>query len=300
MKMTPATIPVFTKPEGAAETLQAYQAVLDHWPVPFDELTVPTSYGETYVIASGPEGAPPIVLLHALLATAASWYHNVAALSQAYRAYAVDVIGEGNRSRPSKPIRSLDDFLQWFSELIDRLTIDTLSLVGNSYGGFTAAYYAMKLPKRVHKLVLIGPAATISKMTPFYLHMFIPKALYGFLPKLPGQERTMRRSVDWMHAGLPFDPLWEPLFYRSMVYGGLINQVFPRVYSEEEFAQIKSPVLLILGENEVVYNNLPLAIRDAQALIPGLQVAVIPKAHHIAALAQPELVNQQLLRFLAE
>ncbi len=298
--MTAASIPVFTRPEGAVETLQAYQAILDQWPVPFDELMVPTSFGETYVIASGPEGAPPVVLLHALLATAASWYHNVAALSQTYRVYAVDVIGEGNKSCPVKPIRSLDDFLQWFVELIDQLKLDTLSLVGNSYGGFTAAYYAMKLPKRVRKLVLIGPAATISRMTPFYIHMFIPKALYGFFPKLPGQERAMRRSVNWMHAGLPCDPLWEPLFYRSMVYAGLINQVFPRVYSGEEFAQIKSPVLLILGENEVIYNKLPLAIRDAQKLIPGLQVEVVPKAHHVAALAQPELVNARILRFLAE
>lgn len=298
--MNTAPIPVFAKPEGATETLRAYQAVLDQWPVPFDELMVPTSFGDTYVIASGPESAPPVVLLHALLATAASWYHNVAALSQAHRVYAVDVIGEGNKSRPTRPIKSLDEFLQWFTELIDRLEVETLYLAGNSYGGFTAAYYAMKLPERVRKLVLIGPAATISKMTPFYLHMFIPKALYGFFPKLPGQERIVRHSVDWMHAGLLSDSLWEPLFYRSLVYGGLINQVFPRVYSSEEFAQIKAPVLLILGENERIYNRLQLAIRDAQKLIPGLQIAVIPKAHHITALAQPELVNQRILRFLAE
>ena len=296
----PSTIPVFTRPEGAAVTLQAYQSVLDHWPVPFEELMVPTSFGETHVIASGPEGAPPVVLLHALLATATSWYHNVDALSQEYRVYAVDVIGEGNKSCPTKPIQSLDDFLLWFIEVIDQLEIDTLSLVGNSYGGFTAAYYAMKLPDRVRKLVLIGPAATIYKMMPFYVHMFIPKALYGFFPRLPGQERAMRSSVDWMHAGLPSDPLWEPLFYRSLVYGSLINQVFPRVYSNEEFTQIKAPVLLILGENERIYNKLQPAIQAAKASIPGLQVEVIPKAHHIAALAQPELVNLRILRFLAE
>ena len=293
-------IPVFKSSQGEKEILRAYDAILDHWPVTYKELTIHTSFGETHIIASGPEDAPPVVLLHALLAGSVSWYRNVQALSQFYRIYAVDVIGEGNKSCPVKPIASLDDFLQWFTELIDGLGIETLYIVGNSYGGFTAAYYAMKLPERIRKLVLIGPAATISPMRPFMLHMFIPKAMYMFLPKLPGLKRTMRHSVTWMHRDLPVDPLWEPFFYNSMVYGSLINQVFPRVYSKDEFAQIKAKVLLILGEKEAVYNNLQLAIRSAQELIPGVEVAIIPEAHHITALSQPEKVNRKLLQFFEE
>lgn len=181
-------IPVFTSPEGESKILHSYQAILDRWPISYKELAVSTSFGETHVIASGPQGAPTVVLLHALFATAASWYRNVEVLSQTYRVYAVDVRGEGNKSCPVKPITSMDGFLQWFTELIDGLAIDTLYLVGNSYGGFTAAYYAMKLPERIRKLVLIGPAATIHSMMPFYVHMFIPKAMYAFFPKLPGSK----------------------------------------------------------------------------------------------------------------
>lgn len=296
----PPTIPVFTSPEGKVEIMNAYQAIMDKWPVPYQELTIPTSFGETYVIASGPENAPGVVLLHALSATVTSWYRNIEALSRSYRVYAVDVIGEGNKSCPVKPITSLDGFQQWFTELIDGLGIKTLYLVGNSYGGFTGAYYTMKLPDRIRKLVMIGPAATISPMRPFYVHMFIPKAMYGFFPKLPGQKRVMRNSVDWMHKGLPYDQLWEPLFYRSMMYGGLINQVFPRVYSKEEFTQIKVSVLLILGEQDAIYNNLQSAIRSAKELIPNVEIEVIPNAHHITALAQPEKVNQRILKFFAK
>jgi pimeloyl-ACP methyl ester carboxylesterase len=293
-------IPVFTSPDGETEVMCAYQAIIDKWPVAYQDLTISTSFGKTHIVASGPDDAPPVVLLHALLATATSWYRNVEALSQSYRVYAVDVIGEGNKSRPIKPIKSMDDFLHWFIELIDGLGIDTLYLVGNSYGGFTGAYYAMKLPQRIRKLVLIGPAATIYAMRPFYMHMFIPKAIYGFFPQLPGMERVMHSSVGWMHNGLPRDPLWEPVFYRSMIYGGLINQVFPRVYSKEEFAQIQVDVLLILGEKEAIYNDLQSAVRSAQQLIPNVEVVLIPEAHHVAAVANPEKVNQQLLRFFAE
>ncbi len=294
-----STIPMFTSAQGKIEILRAYQAVMDAWPVDYEELWVPTSFGETHVIAGGPKDGPPIVLLHALFATAASWYRNVEALSKSHRTYCVDVIGESNKSRPSRPIASLDDFLQWFTELIDGLGIDTLDLVGNSYGGFTAAYYAMKLPERIRKLVLIGPASTIHAMRPFMFHMFIPKGLYLAVPALPGVARVMRSSIDWMLHGLPRDPLWEPLFYETMKYGRLINKVFPRVYTSEELAEVKAPVLLVFGGREVIYGDLQSAIESGRELIPEARVAVIADAHHIAALAQPEAVNGELLRFFA-
>lgn len=290
---------VFTSPHGEVETLRAYQAVLDQWPVPFKELDVPTRFGQIHVIASGPEGAPAVVLLHAYFATATSWYRTVGALSQQYRTYAVDVLGEANKSRPTRPITSLNDCLKWFTDLLDGLEIDQLNLVGNSIGGFTAAYYAMQLPEQVRKLVLIGPAATFHAIPQFYIHMFIPKALYLFFPWLPAQPRLMRHSVNWMHASLNTEQVWRDLFYVVMMYGTTRVQFFPRIYTSTEFARIKAPTLLLLGDQEKVYRP-EAASRDARRLMPNIRVEMIPGAHHITALAQPEWVNASLLRFFCE
>ena len=294
-----STIPVFTSSGGEAAVARAYEAVMDAWPIDYEELDVATSFGDTHVVAGGPHDGPPVVLLHALFATATSWYRNVEALSHQYRTYCVDVIGEANKSTPTRPITSMDDFLQWFDELLDRLEIDTLFLVGNSYGGFTAAYFAMKLPERVRKLVLVGPASTIHAMRPFMFHMFVPKGLYMAAPWLPGSGRVMSASVNWMHAGLARDPIWASLFIETMKHGKLINRVFPRVYEKEELAEISAPVLLILGDREVIYGDLDAAIQAGKDLIPDVEVAVMPSAHHITALAAPEAVNQELLRFFA-
>lgn len=279
--------------------MEAYQRVMDAWPVAHEDLVVRTSFGDTHIIAGGRPDGPPVVFLHALFATAGSWHRNVEAVGRTHRTFCVDVIGEANKSRPTRPITSMDDFLHWFSEIVDGLQIDSMHLVGNSYGGFTAAYYAMNLPERIRSLVLIGPAATIHSMRPFMLHMFLPKSLYQVFPGLPGLDRAMRASVDWMHAGLPHDPVWEPLFVETMTHGKLINRVFPRVYSKEEMAGIEAPVLLLLGQREVVYGNLDAAIEAGRGLLPNARIVVVPEAHHIAALARPDIVNRELIRFLA-
>jgi hypothetical protein len=53
-----------------------------------------------------------VVLLHAFFATAMSWY----ATAEHHRVFAVDIMEEANRSRPTRVISSRDDYLQWFSD----------------------------------------------------------------------------------------------------------------------------------------------------------------------------------------
>jgi pimeloyl-ACP methyl ester carboxylesterase len=53
-------------------------------------------------------------------------------------------------------------------------------------------------------------------------------------------------------------------------------------------AQIKAPTLLLLGDREKIYPAQD-ANRQATRLMPGIEVQIIPQAHHMTALAQPEL-----------
>ena len=292
-------LPLFDSAQGRAAVEQAYRSVLDLWPVPYVEREIPTAFGMTHVIESGPPDAQPIVLLHAYFATAAAWYRTVGALGEAHHVYAVDVIGDANLSRPVRRITSLDDFQAWFVELLDGLGVSEFSLVGNSFGGFLATHFAIQLPKRVKKLVLIGPGSTFRGMPAFYARMFAPKAAYLMLPWLPGRERAMRACEDWIYAGLPRDPAWGELFTLVLLHGGTVNQVFPRVFTRDELARIQAPVLLILGDRERIYPA-DSAAAAARTLLPSITVEVVPDAHHITAIAQPELVNAALLRFLVE
>jgi hypothetical protein len=56
-------------PAGGMAVMAAYDALLAHWPVPCEMRTIPTGQGDTYVLASGGDSAPPLVLLHGADAT---------------------------------------------------------------------------------------------------------------------------------------------------------------------------------------------------------------------------------------
>jgi len=82
----------FKTPEGEVAYVAAYDAAMCLWPVPYVEMQIPSRFGTTHVIVSGPKEAPPLVLLHGYMATSTMWAPNIADFSKDYRVYAIDVM----------------------------------------------------------------------------------------------------------------------------------------------------------------------------------------------------------------
>ena len=270
--------------------MEAYDAILKSWPVPYEELYVLTSLGSTHIIVSGPEDAPSLILIHAFYASAVSWYKNVERLSQGFRVYCVDIVGDPNKSKPVRLIRQLSDFVTWFNELMDGLHLEQADFIGNSVGAFHIANFALNAPDRVKRMVLIGPAATFLKMPRFYLHTF-PGGMTGW-------TFLAHHAVKWVENGAPLEPAFHKLFYLVMKYGKSANQVFPAIFSDEQLKTIKTHVLLIYGEKEVIYDY-NLAIQRAEKHLQNVKTVIIPGANHISAASVPELTNEAILKFLS-
>jgi pimeloyl-ACP methyl ester carboxylesterase len=64
--------------------------------------------------------------------------------------------GFGKSSLPDW-LDSIDDIAHVYLELMDRLALTRIDLVGFSIGGWIAAEMATKVPERISRLVLIGP-----------------------------------------------------------------------------------------------------------------------------------------------
>jgi hypothetical protein len=110
----------FKTPEGEATYLAAYDAALRLWPVAYEEMNIPTRFGLTHVVVSGPKDAPALVLLHGYMATLIMWLPNIQDFSKDYRVYAIDVMGQPSKSIPGEPIRQEADYVAWLTAIVER------------------------------------------------------------------------------------------------------------------------------------------------------------------------------------
>jgi pimeloyl-ACP methyl ester carboxylesterase len=290
----------FRTPEAEAPYMAAYDAVLAGWPVAYEDLYVPTSMGVTHVIASGADDAPPLVLLHAAMATATVWRPNVEELSRHFRVYAVDVVGQGGKSVASRTVKNRRDYADWMNELFDRLGIERASIVGNSYGGFVALNQASLAPGRVERVVLISPAGGFVSVMPAFRSM-IWQGLKGGVRRLFGGRRGGPDLLSAIAGPVGFNPADEDWLAlgRLLMDGSLRmdNMIMPAVFSEAELGAIQAPTLLLIAGHEILYDPDP-TLRRAMERMPGLEGEVVADAHHLAAMAQPDAVNARIVAFL--
>ena len=159
------------KESHRAKFLAAYNAALKLWPVPYEELDIPTRFGKTHVVAAGPKDAPALVLLHGYMATSVMWAPNIADVSGDYRVYAIDVMGQPSKSVPDDPIRNATDYVAWLTATLDGLGLSRVSLVGMSFGGWIALRYAVAAPDRIQRLVLLSPGGFLPMAKQFGLRV---------------------------------------------------------------------------------------------------------------------------------
>jgi pimeloyl-ACP methyl ester carboxylesterase len=291
-----AKFTAFRSDEGRARYLAAYDAALEEWPVPYEELDVPTRYGTTHVVACGPKDAPPLVLLPSLAASATLWRPNVAALAERFRLYAIDPIGQPGKSLQTRKYGDRRGIADWLSDVLDALAVRRTSFVGASYGGFIAMNQASLTPERVDKVVLIGPAGVFVGVSWKVLYKML---VQGVWRKLAAPKRK-RDITDLLgpHARLGrADQRWREQMNVTMSESSIPDTLWNLVLRDDELSRVKAPVLLLIGEREQLYS--PVATLElAQRRLPGLTGAVIADAHHLAALAQPDDVNARILEFL--
>ena len=96
------------------------------WPVPYEEIEIPSRFGMTHVVISGPKDAPPLVLLHGYMATLLMWSPNIVDFSNDYRVYAIDTMGQPSKSIPDEPIRDAADYVAWLNATLDARVLDFL------------------------------------------------------------------------------------------------------------------------------------------------------------------------------
>jgi pimeloyl-ACP methyl ester carboxylesterase len=272
----------------------SYDELLASWPVRAESRLVPTPYGQTHVLVTGPAEAPPLVLFHGVGDDAAvMWLYNIGELSARRRCYAVDTIGGPGRSVPGESYAPGFDQVAWMTSLWQGLGIGRACVAGVSYGGWLATEAALSLGELVDRIVVlaggIGGGNVMLKMA----RLFLPALLFP-------TERVMGRALAKLGGPVAVE---DQRLRRHVTL--LFRQYSPqamryhrtRPFSDDELRSLSARCLWLLGANDVLA-DVPRSKERFRSL--GLPHEVIPEAWHALNHNRPELVDRLVLDFLSK
>ncbi len=291
----------FRSPEARERYLAHYEAMEASWPVASEAVTIPTSFGETFVRVSGPASARPLVLLPGGRGTSLGWATMIEALSANHRTYAVDAIFDVGRSVSSRPIKTIDDVTGWVDELLDGLVLASgVNLMGLSFGGWVGAEYTLRAPQRLAKVVWLSPAGVVAPLS----GGFIGRSMACVVPS----RATFSWFTEWIMADSAGSdgPALEALgsAVDDLVIGAQCYPMRawpgggPRALKDDELRDIDVPVLYVVGENERVCKDPHAAISRLNTVAPQIRTAIIPGAGHDAFMIKPAECSAAVLGFL--
>jgi pimeloyl-ACP methyl ester carboxylesterase len=215
-------------------------------------------------------------------------------LAAHHRVIAPSHPGFGYSSLPDW-IDSIDDVAHVYLELLDRLELKRVTLVGASIGGWIAAEMATKSPARFDKIALIGPVGVKTggpkqlDIPDIFAHstealdrmrFHDPAKAKVDLTKLSEEQmRVIARNSETLAL-----LVWEPYMHNPKL--------------THRLHRLSMPVLFMRGASDGLVSAEYLA-RYAK-LVPGARIETIAEAGHLPHIEQPKAFAASLGAFLGQ
>ncbi|MFN0145448.1 MAG: alpha/beta fold hydrolase [Dehalococcoidia bacterium] len=257
-----------------------------------------------YEVYPHPRGAPPVLLIHGLTASSASFVSNLADLQRDFTVVTVDLLGHGQSD--ASPLT--DDYgpgpaCERIAALLDLLGHARVLVCGHSLGGAVALRFALDHPGRVAGLIVIN--SNSAAMAPEAREEMQPRMAAmaerllaegtGFLKRTRLYPAASRRLPEEARRLLEedFDRITPAA--AAGTFAGLVANV----NAFERLSALEPPILVVIGDRdtEFVKNAPPMLAR-----LPAerLTVVTLEGAGHAANLEQPAAFHRALTTFARE
>lgn len=238
---------------------------------------------------------PPLLFLHGLGSSGRDWERQVAHFASHYRVITVDVRGHGRSDKPAGPY-AIPLFAADVVQLLEKLDIVPIHLVGLSMGGMIAFQLAVERPELLCSLTIVnsGPEViirTIQDRLTLWQRLLIVR-LMGM--RKMGEILAQRLLPQPEYADLreTFASRWAENDKQAYLHS---LKAFIGWQVTAYLGQITTPTLVITAEHDYT----PVAVKEAYvAQMPQAELLVIEDARHALPIERPQQFNAALEAFL--
>ncbi|MDB5026113.1 MAG: alpha/beta hydrolase [Mucilaginibacter sp.] len=212
----------------------------------------------------------PLLLLHGNGQSINSFKNQISEFSKKYKVIAVDTRGHGYSTDLSTGALTYEIFAADMRHLLDSLKIPKADILGWSDGAITGIIMALKYPSYVNKLAVMSA---------------------NLFPK-PGALKDI--------VFVLMKELIDDLKYNQDIHSARQRRIYELIFNEPhltfiELNNIISPVLVMAGENDVIFES---HTREIARSIPDSQLMIFKNADHFAPFSVAAEFNKAVLEFL--
>ena len=245
-------------------------------------------------------GKDVIVLAHGLLFSCRMFDKQIELLKKKHRCVVFDFRGHG-KSGITKKYYDIEMLYQDVDLLLKELKITSCNFVGLSMGGFIGMRLAVRKPKLIKSLILIGTSADPEPKENISKYKLLNFAAQWFGLKVVA-NRVMsimfgKKFLNDQERAAEFR-IWQKYFISNDRNGitKSVKAVINRKGVYDELSLIKCPTLIMVGDED--FATTPEKSMRIHKKIKKSKLKIIHGAGHTATVEEPEQVNKSIIDFL--
>jgi pimeloyl-ACP methyl ester carboxylesterase len=227
----------------------------------------------------------PLLLLHGNSGSIENFTYQIPELSKHFKVIAIDSRAQGRSSDSDQEI-SYALMASDMSELIDKLNLGKVNIVGWSDGGNIGLELTYTYPEKILKVITFG--ANYSHENFWALPDDVTMDSND-----PLIVQTSPMMQKYSTAAERLSPNKERLPIIKKKLEALMEK-YPN-FTLDQLKTIKVPFMIVVGDHDVI--NIDHTVSLFKNL-PKAQLFVVPGASHLAPAEYPELINNEINRFL--
>ena len=318
--LTAGTAPALAATYGPELQGFQYPYPLEHFQ--FQSQGESLQMGYMDVPAKGTANGRAVVLMHGKNFCGATWESSIKALSDAgYRVIAPDQVGFCSSSKPEHYQYSFQQLALNTHQLLEKLGIQKVTLLGHSTGGMLATRYALMYPEQTEQLALVNPIG-LEDWKALGVPALSVDQWYARELKVSADE-IRQYQLNTYYVGR-----WKPEYERWVdMYAGLCNGpghtrvawnsalIYDMIFTQPvyyEFKNLQMPTLLLIGtsdntaigkdvappEVKAKLGNYAVLGKTVAKLIPHATLVEFPGLGHAPQMEEPAKFHQALLQGL--
>jgi pimeloyl-ACP methyl ester carboxylesterase len=252
----------------------------------------------------------PIVFLHGVALSVATWPYQFAGLRDRHRVIALDARGHGE-SKCEHPQWGVDRMASDVAQVLSRLDLRDAILVGHSMGGMITQQLCVDFPdlarERVAGVVLLSTAASISQGVPGF-RQFNRRAMQpgsravNRVGRMPSVMPPAEYGYAIARLGLGVHPDPRHVTHTQNMIASFptssMAALMPQVAGFEVRHKLKNfpvPALIITGSRDLL--TPPRLGKEMAKRIPKAEFEVVPGAGHMLMMERAQWLNERIETF---
>ncbi|WP_298759517.1 alpha/beta hydrolase [uncultured Psychroserpens sp.] len=283
---------IYKNNQAKTDLMDLYDEKLKALQIDYTNIDVNTKFGKTRVVKTGKTNGKKIVIFHGYNAGAPITLEAIKDILDKYCFYVIETIGQATKSEETIINIKDDSFALWADEVLEKLEIQKVNVIGISYGAFIVEKLMVYNPERIDKCVLVVPSGIVNgNIWESTKKLTFPLIRWNITKK----EKHLKSFLS-AFAHVEDEFLYKML---SLIMKGVkLDTRIPKLLKSKEVENFTAPVYVIAAKDDVYFPGEKIAVRSKELFLNLKEVHLLENSKHMPSKNTYPIIQQKLMEWI--